>query len=394
MEESGLADLFPYYAGFAFDWAYGQLQNSGLPQTALILDPWNGSGTTTLAAQTAGFRSIGLDLNPIANIVAQLRCLTLADAISYAKPSSSSVRVAVDANDPLNDWFATRAVGRLRDWTSLLSTIDPLSRSLGYVSIFRTVRQLTASFAGTNPTWVKRAKELDQLVDPSPEVLDALITEERSAIVARLKERSEIATPAAILTASAKSLPIVDESVDLILTSPPYLTRIDYAVAYSRELAVIGLNVSLDRSLRSALMGTTLIRQHARAFERLGREACSLLDKIHAHGSKASKGYYYKQACQYLADLSDGLDEVTRVARPGAGMVLVVQDSYYKDVHVPLADICIDEAELRGWELEYKDPYPVKRLLTSLNTSARAYKKGEVSESVIRLRKKSPQAGA
>ncbi|KUN07174.1 hypothetical protein AQI95_11550 [Streptomyces yokosukanensis] len=62
---------------------------------------------------------------------------------------------------------------------------------------------------------------------------------------------------------------------------------------------------------------------------------------------------------------------------------MVVQDSYYKDEPVPLADICIDEAEVRGWGLVLNEQFPVKRTLTTLNKSAREYKKAQVSESVI-----------
>ena len=37
----------------------------------MILDPWNGSGTTTYAASQLGYTSRGLDLNPVMNIVAR-----------------------------------------------------------------------------------------------------------------------------------------------------------------------------------------------------------------------------------------------------------------------------------------------------------------------------------
>jgi DNA modification methylase len=389
-ETSGLADIFPYYAGFAFDWAYKQLRDRELAASALVLDPWNGSGTTTLAAQCAGYRSIGVDLNPVANVVAQLRCLAQVDTVSFPTPHrATAAPTGISADDPLGNWFTTRVIARLRDWTRLFSSIDPLSSSLGYVSVFRAVRELTGSFGGTNPTWVKRAKTPDELIDLVADTLDGLIDQERKAIVGRLGDRPDAAIAAAIATASSRRLPIADQSVDFILTSPPYLTRIDYAVAYSRELAVLGINTGIDRTLRSALMGTTLIRHNVNKVQGFGYKATSLLENIHSHDSKASKGYYYKQACQYLTDLAAGLDEATRVAKPDSIAILVVQDSYYKDVHVPLADICIEEAELRGWELEDKDPYPVKRLLTSLNTSARAYKKGDVVESVVRIRKKS-----
>ncbi|MFF3603048.1 hypothetical protein [Streptomyces sp. NPDC002463] len=158
-------------------------------------------------------------------------------------------------------------------------------------------------------------------------------------------------------------------------------------MAYTRELAVLGIDISRDRTLRSALMGTTLIRKAEAADLKLGPVATSMLEAISSHSSKASSGYYRKQAIQYLNDLGQGLNEITRVTRNGGFLHLVVQDSYYKDVPVRLADICVEESELRGWRLLRKDPYLVKRTLTSLNKAARNYKKADVSETVVTLRK-------
>ena len=45
-----------------------------------MLDPWNGSGTTTYAAAQLGHSSIWLDLNPVMVIVARARLLSPSEA--------------------------------------------------------------------------------------------------------------------------------------------------------------------------------------------------------------------------------------------------------------------------------------------------------------------------
>src|ERR1035438_4142064 len=134
-------------------------------------------------------------------------------------------------------------------------------------------------------------------------------------------------------------------------------------------------------------MGTTLIRQGAAAKLSYGRLASDLIAAVSRHPSKASSGYYLKQARQYLGDLVTSLEELTRVAKPTATMYLVVQDSYYKDVPINLANICIDEAVVLGWTATEVRPFEVNRILTKLNTSAQAYPKGAVVETVIAFRK-------
>ncbi|WP_461034244.1 hypothetical protein [Streptomyces mayteni] len=225
-------------------------------------------------------------------------------------------------------------------------------------------------------------------MDISAADFDALLLEQQEFVGSRIVTSSETATfSVQIATALSSALPLSNGSVDVVLTSPPYLTRIDYAVAYTRELAVLGHDIAKDRTLREALMGTTLIRQHADSHLRIGETARALIDDVTSHSSKASAGYYRKQVLQYLSDLTAGLDEVTRVTADKAIFHLVVQDSYYKDIPVRLADICVEECAMRGWSLVNRDPYVVKRTLTSVNTAARNYKKSDVAETVISLRK-------
>lgn len=382
-----MADAFPYYAGFSFDWACSKIREADTEEELTILDPWNGSGTTTLAANFNGHRSIGIDRNPIASLIAQLRCLTPFDTAICKAPTRFGENDR-NALDPLGNWFDRETVARFRDWTCCFSNETTATLTLGTVALFRTIRGLTKKFGGSNPTWVKRAKDDAELIHVDSDELDRIIIEEQVLLQAKISSSVRTSSAVTLLTANANALPLRDASIDVVLTSPPYLTRIDYAVAYSRELAIIGIDVFADRSIRSSLMGTTLIRERRQERTTLGASGAKLLADVEAHQSKASSGYYLKQTQQYLNDLARGLDEITRVSKGGAFLHLVVQDSYYKDIPVPLANICIEETQLRGWILESRNDFPVRRLLTSLNTSARAYVKGEVAESVVTLRRK------
>lgn len=382
-ETAGMADIFPYYAGFSFEWARNELLvQSHQNGQAVVLDPWNGSGTTTLAAHRVGLRSLGVDLNPVANLVAQLR-LSAPDAFVLCPPPPKANQSM--ENEPLLAWFTKRTAGRLRAWVDAISTgPSPLS----VIAVFRVVRDLTRSFQSSNPTWIKRAAGPHDLCYLPPRDLDRRILREQKSLVARLSQEPKFETETSIIAGSSRALPIESASVDIVVTSPPYLTRIDYAVAYARELAVLGINIESNRTLREDLMGTTLIRkQDARLNRSFGAVASLLVEQVANHHSKASRGYYLKQVCQYLDDLTKGLEEVTRACRSRAAMVLVVQDSYYKDVPVLLANICADEAKRLDWQLVDEQPFAVTRTLTTLNRAAMAYGKGQVSETVLRFRK-------
>lgn len=388
VETAGLADVFPYYAGFSFEWACSHLAAEVKGRPAVVLDPWNGSGTTTFAAQALGLRSIGVDLNPVASLVAQLRVEVRSSAELAAAPPTPRTAPKSDVQEPLLAWFEYETAIRIRQWKTNLDQLPRSSAVLGLVALFRVVRRITGRFEGSNPTWVRRSSPDLPAIGMDRTALDNAILDEQAELVDRLRSESYGAAPTAILTASANALPIASKSIDVVLTSPPYLTRIDYAVAYSRELAILGVDISRDRTLRSGLMGTTLIRPGKPGSGiPYGSLATNLVTKVQSHPSKASAGYYLKQIKQYLDDLTVGIEEISRVSKPNAVMILVVQDSYYKDIPIPLAKICIEEAAIRGWQLIDSEPFEVSRTLTQLNTAARAYAKGQVAETVITLRR-------
>lgn len=383
VEPDGVADIFPYYAGFSFKWATRALNASWLKDHPVVLDPWNGSGTTTLAASLSGLVSVGIDLNPVANIIARLRQYSGAAQPLQGKPALSRSCLP---EEPLLSWFASPTAARLRNWCDFARGEPAAASLVGLVAIFRAVRTLSQGFQGSNPTWVRRTSADRPPILVDDDVVDSLIASEQDWVMSRL-EGQTMKRRARIFRASATCLPLDGRTVDLVLTSPPYLTRIDYAVSFARELAVLDIDISTDRSLRSQLMGTTLIRPvDARSSIFRGSNIRNLVGKIAEHESKASRGYYLKQVCQYMSDLTLSFDEISRVCKEDSVMIMVVQDSYYKDVPVILADICEEEASLRGWAVVEKQPFEVSRTLTSLNRAARAYPKGRVNETVLTLR--------
>ena len=69
--QSGWEGFFPYYAGYPETFARALLTSANLAGDAVVLDPWNGSGTTTYTASLLGLRSCGFDLNPVMIIIAR-----------------------------------------------------------------------------------------------------------------------------------------------------------------------------------------------------------------------------------------------------------------------------------------------------------------------------------
>ena len=57
--QTGWEGFFPYYAGYPEFFARELLQSAKLASGAVVLDPWNGSGTTTYTATSLGLAGQG-----------------------------------------------------------------------------------------------------------------------------------------------------------------------------------------------------------------------------------------------------------------------------------------------------------------------------------------------
>jgi hypothetical protein len=149
-------------------------------------------------------------------------------------------------------------------------------------------------------------------------------------------------------------MPLKDSSADAVVASPPYCTRIDYVVGTLPELAVLGADADGIRALRRRMIGTPTVHRPDDGWperNRWGATATHLLDVVAAHPSRASATYYLNFYLQYLNGMWRSLKEVARVTRTGSPVVLVAQDSYYKEQHVDLPQILTD----MGRELEWRN---------------------------------------
>jgi hypothetical protein len=368
---------FDYYAGYANDFVESVLVALKGDVTT-VLDPWNGAGTTTAMAARHNLGAVGLDVNPAAVVIAKARLLR-SDVLESLEPLVDDIlrhaarrRDRSLEGDLLLRWLTPATAARFRRIERSVAQLlvpsssgrgeaSPLSTArlsalgaLFYLALFRTARRLLRPFFASNRTWIRLKVEDDKRLDIDFSTLAQCFREAMTDLgvaVAANTHSAPTVSPRIRLADSLK-IPLGPKSVDAIVTSPPYCTRIDYAIATLPELAVLGFAWTDVERLRSRLIGTPtmLVGSHVQArggSPRLGR----LLGQIDKHDSYAARSYYLPFFQQYFLGMRRSLKELYRVARPGAPLVLVVQDSWFKDIHVETPAILNELSTAVGWNL-------------------------------------------
>jgi DNA modification methylase len=399
--ESLQSGWYRYYPGFSEGFVRSALESAGLGNGERVLDPWNGSGTTTAIASALGLNVHGYDLNPVMVVVAKARCLDVAEYSSLHPLAAELLRRAKKPfhtveDDPLSAWFRPKSIASIRGIEAAIQRllvdnhrygslkdrgVDDISdlAAFFYVGMFRTLRELLHPFATSNPTWIKRPGSARLLLRPAPSTIYQVFKHHLGKMLPKsaTKMKRQVRSERLIRVASSEKLPLQDNAINQIVASPPYCTRIDYAVSTSPELALLGYDFETDfETLRRELIGTpTVPRTQPRISKNVGASCLRFLDALSKHASKASSTYYYKNHVQYFRSIANSISEISRVLKPGGKCVLVVQDSYYKDLHNDLPSIFTEMAELRGLRLRERNDFPLSRTMAGVNPGTTEYRR-------------------
>lgn len=403
-----------YYAGFNSNFVENILTSVVLPKDAKVLDPWNGVGTTTTKTTEFGIQSIGIDINPVMIICAKASLISKNDYKSLESLTqdivhkfSKKTQYEVDSNDPLLSWISPKSLSSIRELNKIINRLlvnnqssvrlisyENMSNyaSFFYLCAFKTLRILTSKFKSSNPTWVKKPKNLKTRIRPSRNTIISTFESVSNSILENHFKSFSLGNTnlVQLKVANSAKTGIINNSIDLILTSPPYCTRIDYAVTTQVELSFLYYDSQKLKQLRNEMIGTSTISgvDYSMRSE-FGKKTNSFLTKLQKHKSKASASYYYKSHFQYYNSMFNSMNHLSQnVLKDGGGMITVVQDSYYKEIHNDLQSNIIDMGKNLGLKLVKRHDFTSLKSFATLNPKSKKYKsKIKPIESVLCFQK-------
>jgi hypothetical protein len=367
----------------------------------------------------------GYDLNPAMLIVARARTLAssakrvipaLSDSISrhYLRSIKDGGELRPPTSEPLEQWLQPATARAFRALERSVSSVvldreslevpmwayadqAPADVAFFYVALFRTLRYFISEFLGSNPTWVKTSNGKERVRVSHDRIHNRWRTEIGNLLDVM---QSEVhVTPSVanrtclIKRASSLHIPLPSGSVDAVISSPPYCTRIDYVRATLPELAVISYpNGHSIRQLREEMIGTpTIHKTQEYDSEGWGTTCSRFLSAVEHHSSKASSTYYLKYYRQYFASAFASLREIDRVLKKSGTCLLVVQDSCYKEVPNDLPRVFSEMAEGLGLLLKDKIDFHVKQTMAGVNLGVKRYRQTfRATESVLVFSRQSP----
>jgi hypothetical protein len=367
-------------------WALGNYA----PKGSILLDPFTGSGTVQVEALVRGVDSVGIDVDPLACLIAGAKTNPLnpkrlqaafdgvklrlapfvhghldrearagAD-ISEQRFQNEAGSLAIPAIPNITHWFRRYVI---IDLARILDGIDRADLSKREERFFRacfaaTIRRVSNAdpdpVSGLEVTCIQAARNVSRNIKVYDEFFNK--TQQAMAGMKRLWEASaqrEEAACATVVRGTAfdlnglmKKVPAAKDGFRLVITSPPYCRAVEYSRRHQLELYWLGFvgNPCEHVALTHSYIGRKLVResdwneQITLGIE--GLDACigRIADKDPVK-ARAVRHYFYSMR-QVLAQFPG-------VVEKGGTVICVIGDSKCCNVRIPTADFIAELASDR-----------------------------------------------
>ena len=388
--------IHPYPAKLLCHIPYFFLQTDDLcPKHGVVLDPFCGTGTVALETVLTGRWAYGADANPLARKITRVK-LQYIPKRSLENTLSSIIKVVHNVteitidDDSLQMWYSDKVllellklshvissirVGKIRDFFEVCLSVTARKVSIADPRIAVPVRLNPERFK-TSPTNYKTARQ--QLLDAKNADVVARFEQIARVNIERVQSLKYVRVQSEVISDDARRLSqkyhsrkmLPAESVDMILTSPPYAGAQKYIRASRLNLYWLGIRSTEQiHTLNDKNIGRE--DYHKKQIVRLSTgipAADEILHKLYDEG-KRERAFIVGN---YLLEMQQALNESIRVLKTGGTMVLVIGNNTVCGQEFDTQDYLSSYLQKKGLKLKFKliDSIKSYGLMTKRNKTA------------------------
>lgn len=317
-----------------------------------VLDPFCGSGTTLVESMLIGRPSIGVDVNPIATLISRAKTTILrkgeitqiqnivSKICEYTYKTSSSLQL--DNFDNRDHWFTKKAN---KEIALILDLIKSNNNSKIRNFLMATMSSIIVAVSNqhSDTRYVAVDKHLK-----AGDVIKLYIQKTQDA-VRRLESyinAIDQRVTCKVHCCDSRDLSILDtNSVDLVITSPPYPNVYDYYLYHKQRMNCLGLDY---KSARNGEIGSRL-------------RYSSLKENINT----------------FYNDMHVCLTELHRVVKPGKMVVVIIGDSIVQGKLIDGFDVMLNVGKKAGFSIITHSTYPLDNISKTFGQGFRTKGKHE-----------------
>jgi methylase of polypeptide subunit release factors len=297
-----------------------------------ISDIFCGCGTTAFEAKRNNMDFLGYDINPVATLIAKVKSnnyqVKRIEKYFNQILGNYNQRIITNSSYSNNDrilyWFKKEQIYDLAKLLDSINNIVPKGKYLdfflcGFSNILKSVSR-----------WL--TKSIKPQIDPKKEsanVLDAFIHQVQLMIKALNEQEIVNKNKIMIKQGNILSAAVPNQTVDLLISSPPYVTSYEYADLH--QLSLLWLGYTDDyRKMRNGSIGSVYHQKISQdkidTLNDIGKGIFNRLIKV-----DKSKAY---SVAKYFIDLEKAIEKSYELLRNNGMAFFVIGNTSYKKIKI------------------------------------------------------------
>ncbi|MDZ4340259.1 MAG: DNA methyltransferase [candidate division NC10 bacterium] len=211
-----------------------------------VLDPFCGSGTALVETLAEGHPAIGIDLNPIATLVARVKTLPPARRISpvacQAVEAAAKLNAPIPAIPRVNHWFEGPVQEALAGLVVVLADVeDDAMREALHVALSSIIVRVSNQEGDTRYAAIKKSVSAELvygLFKRSAADIDAAYAEQFGGLFGQQRPDVRVITKDVLMVTAED----IGAEIGLVVTSPPYPNAYEYWLYHKYRMYWLGMD--------------------------------------------------------------------------------------------------------------------------------------------------------
>ena len=345
--------------------------------SAHVNDPFMGCGTTVVTAISRGFQASGTDINKVAHLVTQAKASPIQpdyldkkvkQFLSRICPLGEGQRFFVTSRvypqipdkhlERIDYWFTEETRDEMgKILTVILDETDQAVQSFLLVAFSHVLKTCSIwSQASTKPTRDLKKRPTLPYDAIKRHLTKMLKGNAHFYAVVPSHVRDQLDSYLKVQVGSAETQSVPDDSVDLIVSSSPYVTSYEYADLH--QLSTIWLDLADDlKEYRKQFIGTSYKHYDDKPLR--SQIASDIVCQMVPESRKKAK-----EIEAFFIDMQEVFNENFRILKPGGRCCYVIGNTRLKGVDILNAEAFAESLQYSGFKLDrlIKREIPLKIL--------------------------------
>ncbi len=328
--------------------------------TQIVCDPFGGCGTTLVEAKLLGHKSIGFDINPVAKLITQTKTTpikprTLANYrnkfLEYYETTSPALS---ERHERIAYWFDEEtvedldriyfAIKKIKNYNVRRFFLCTFSHNLKNCSrwLMKSIKPTIDKNKIIPDPKESFLRHLNSMIKKNEMFYSTLVQSGYDKVSAKMYRRD-----------STKTFPLDSNSIDLIITSPPYVTSYEYADLHQLSLLWFGDDPNHFKKwhrfsdefidFRRNFIGTSSKKEKSGNFN-------SIIAEMIVNDLLQVERPLAVDVANYFLDMKKVFAEMYRILKPGGKACIIIGNTNLRGVEISNAQVTAEQMQYAGFK--------------------------------------------